>query len=77
MTMVLLGYASANPTYNFNLDNALVERGVSLDTDLPTLREEQSSTSPGLFSQFWEKRSEWLEVPLPMLGEGFRVRANG
>jgi len=23
MTMVLLGYASANPTYNFNLDNAL------------------------------------------------------
>jgi len=23
MTIVLLGYASANPTYNFNLDNAL------------------------------------------------------
>jgi len=23
MTMVLLGYASANSTYNFNLDNAL------------------------------------------------------
>jgi len=31
----------------------LVERGVSLDTDLPILREEQSSTSPGPCSQNW------------------------
>jgi len=55
----------------------LVLGGISLDTDPPTLREEQSSTSPDPFSQFWEKGSEWLEVPLPMLGEGFRVRDNG
>jgi len=58
-------------------NDSLVERGVNLDADLPTLREEQSSTSPGPCSQFWEQGGEWLEVLLPVLGEGFRVRANG
>jgi hypothetical protein len=32
MATVLLGYASANPTYNFNLDDALVEDGLNIPT---------------------------------------------
>jgi hypothetical protein len=50
---------------------------VALVKPVAYLRYSVSSTSPGPFSQFWEKGSEWLEVPLPKLGEGFRVRAKG
>jgi hypothetical protein len=68
------GDLSTHPIHNLIQERyffalTLVERGVSLNTDLPS--------SPGPFSQNWEKGSERLEVPLPMLGEGFRVRANG
>jgi hypothetical protein len=32
-------------------------------------------SSPNPFSQIWEKGSQNFKVPLPCLGEGFRVRA--
>jgi hypothetical protein len=32
-------------------------------------------SSPNPFSHIWEKRSQNFKVPLPSLGEGFRVRA--
>jgi len=32
-------------------------------------------SSPNPFSQIWEKGSQNFKVPLPYLGEGFRVRA--
>jgi hypothetical protein len=38
-----------------------------MNKDLPS--------SPNPFSQIWEKGSETFKVPLPDLGEGFRVRA--
>jgi hypothetical protein len=38
-----------------------------MNKDLPS--------SPNPFSQIWEKGSETIKVPLPSLGEGFRVRA--
>jgi hypothetical protein len=38
-----------------------------MNKDLPS--------SPNPFSQIWEKGSETFKVPLPSLGEGFRVRA--
>jgi hypothetical protein len=45
--------------------NTLIE--LSDQKDLPS--------SPNPFSQIWEKGSETFKVPLPYLGEGFRVRA--
>jgi len=32
-------------------------------------------SSPNPFSQIWEKGSQNFKVPLPDIGEGFRVRA--
>jgi len=39
--------------------------GINLDTDPPTLREEQSATSPGPFSQNWKKDRERLKSLSP------------
>jgi hypothetical protein len=40
-----------------------------------TLMNKDLPSSPNPFSQIWEKGSETIKVPLPSLGEGFRVRA--